>query len=109
MLDTDTPAGREAAFLQSALDARMTERGMTAKLSDDPRDKLQAALHHAAPDPDDDLDIEYRDACAGWFAQLTETERWVVLTVTVIYEQGDEDKAEGLASQLPPAPIFLRP
>jgi hypothetical protein len=32
-----------------------------------------------------------------------------MLTVTVIYEQGDEDKAEELASQLPPAPIFPRP
>jgi hypothetical protein len=82
---------------------------LTPKLSDDPSDKLHAVLNHAYPDANDDLGKAYRTACEQWFAQLTESERWVMLTVTVIYEQGDEDKAEELASQLPPAPIFPRP
>ena len=78
---------------------------MIAKLSDDPRDKLSAALHHAYPEAHNDLGEAYRAACEQWFAQLTESERWIVLTATVIYEQGDEDKAAEIASQLPRAPV----
>ena len=48
---------------------------MMTELSDDSADKLQAALNYAAPDPDDYLSVEYRDACAAWFARLTQGER----------------------------------
>ena len=74
-------------------------------LSDDPRDKLQAALNHAAPDPDDELGAEYRDACAQWFAGLTQGERWRLAMVVAAYERGSEADAEQLAVALPPAPV----
>ena len=82
---------------------------MTAKLSDDPRDKLNAALQHAYPDADDNLSAAYRAACEQWFAQLTEGERWILLTATVIYEKGDADRAAKIASRLPPAPVLPLP
>jgi hypothetical protein len=78
---------------------------MTA-LSDNPRDKLQAALNHSAPDPDDDLGVEYRDACAVWFSRLTQGERWRLAMVLAAYERGSEADAEQLAAVLPPAPRF---
>jgi hypothetical protein len=73
-------------------------------LSDDPHDKLYAALNHAAPDPDDDLDVEYRDACAVWFSRLTQGERWRLAMVLAAHERGAEVDAEQLATALPPAP-----
>jgi hypothetical protein len=79
---------------------------MTSKLSADPSDKLHAAFHHAYPDANDDLSKAYRTACEHWFAQLTASERWVMLTVTIMYAQGDEDKAEEITSQLPLATMF---
>jgi hypothetical protein len=79
------------------------------ELSDDPRDKLHAALNHAYPDADEDLGPAYRTACQLWFDQLTEGERWITVTATVAYEKGDEDRAREIASQLPPAPVFPLP
>ena len=75
-------------------------------LSDAAADKLQAALNHAAANPADDLGAEYRDACAAWFARLSEGERWRLATVLAAHERGAEADAEQLASQLPPAPRF---
>ncbi len=46
---------------------------MTTNLSDNPRDKLKAALNHDRPD--NDLGADYREACAAWFAGLSERER----------------------------------
>ena len=74
------------------------------ELSGEPRDKLRAVLNYAAPDPDDDLGIEYRDACAAWFARLTQGERWRLAIVLAAYERGAEADAEELATALPPAP-----
>jgi hypothetical protein len=79
------------------------------KLSDDPRDKLQAVLNHAAADPDDGLGVEYRDACAVWFSRLTEGERWRLAMVLAAHERGAQADAQQLASQLPPAPVFPLP
>jgi hypothetical protein len=79
---------------------------MTAKLSDDPADKLHAALNHAYPDADGDLGRAYRTACEHWFAQLTEGERWRLATVLAAYERGAKADAQQLASVLPPAPVF---
>jgi hypothetical protein len=80
-----------------------------ATLSDDPRDKLRAALNRAYPDADDDLGRAYRIACEQWFAQLSEDERWATVSATVAYEKGHKDKAVEIASQLPPAPRFPLP
>jgi hypothetical protein len=76
------------------------------ELSDDPADKLHAALNHVYPDADDDVGPAYRTACEHWFAQLTEGERWITVTATVAYEKGDGGKAAEIASQLPSAPRF---
>jgi hypothetical protein len=76
---------------------------MTA-LSNDPRDKLQAALNHAYPDIHDDLGQPYRRACQKWFDQLTEGERGRLAMVISAYERGSEADAEQLAAVLPPAP-----
>jgi hypothetical protein len=75
-------------------------------LSDDPRDKLQAALNHAYPDIGNDLGQPYRTACQHWFDRLTEGERWRLAMVLAAYERGAEADAEQLASALPPAPKF---
>jgi hypothetical protein len=77
---------------------------MTAEMSDDPRDKLRAALNHAYPGTDDDLGRPYRAACQHWFDQLTEDERWATVSATVAYEKGQKDQAVEIASQLPRAP-----
>jgi len=77
---------------------------MTTQLSDDPADKLQAVLHHDLPDPDDELGIEYRDACGSWFAQLSGAHRSLAMRVLEVYADDNETKAEWLASALPPAP-----
>jgi hypothetical protein len=82
---------------------RVTVRAMT-DLSDDAHDKLQAALNYAAPDPDDYLGAEYRDACGAWFSRLTQGERWRLAMVIAAYERGSEADAEQLAVALPPAP-----
>jgi len=79
---------------------------LTPKLSDDPRDKLRAALNRAYPGTDDDRGRAYRTACRQWFEQLSEDERWATVTTTVAYEKGQHDKAAEIASQLPPAPRF---
>jgi hypothetical protein len=82
---------------------------MTAQLSNDPRDKLRAAIHRAYPQVDDDLARAYGTACEQWFAQLSEDERWATVSATVAYEKGQKDKAAEIASQLPPAPRFPLP
>jgi hypothetical protein len=69
-----------------------------------PADKLQAVLNYAAPDPDDELGAEYRDASAAWFARLTHGEHWRIAMVLAAYERGAEADAKRLASALPPAP-----
>jgi len=73
-------------------------------LSDNRRDKLQAALNHARADRDDDLGGPYRAACRAWFARLTEGEQWIAITALAAYEHGHQEHAEEIASQLPPAP-----
>lgn len=69
-------------------------------------DKLQAALNHSAPDPDDDLGVECRDACAASFSSLTQGERWRLTMVVAAYDRGSEADAEQFAAALPSAPSF---
>jgi hypothetical protein len=77
---------------------------MTANLSDNPRDKLQAALNHDRPD--NDLGADYREACAAWFAGLSERERGSVARAEEAFDLGNKSTAEEIASGLPPAPVF---
>jgi len=78
-------------------------------LSDEPRDKLQAVLNHDWPDPDDDLGADCRQAVAAWFAGLSECDQSIAARVTEVYADGNEERAERGASQLPPAPAFPLP
>jgi len=80
---------------------------MTTNLSDNPRDKLQAALNHDRPD--NDLGADYREACAAWFAGLSERERGSVARAEVAFDAGNESAAQEIASGLPPAPKFPLP
>jgi hypothetical protein len=80
--------------------------GDMTDLSDDPRSKVQAALVHAAADPDDDLGGHYRAACRAWYARLTQGEKWRVVTMLAAYERGAKADAEQLAAALPPALRF---
>jgi hypothetical protein len=82
---------------------------MTVDLSDDPRDKLQAAVNHDRPDSDDVLGADYRQAVATWFAGLSEQERGCVGRAEVAFDAGNESAAEKIASGLPPAPKFPLP
>jgi hypothetical protein len=46
------------------------------EISDAASDTLQAVLLHNAPDPDDDAEAAYRDACGEWFAALSDRHYW---------------------------------
>ncbi len=76
------------------------------ELSDDPRDKLQAALNHDRPDPDNRLGAHYRQAVAVWFAGLSDRELGCVGRAEVAFDAGNESAAEEIASGLPPAPRY---
>ena len=72
------------------------------ELSDEATDKLQAALNYVAAS--ERLGADYQTACRAWFARLTEGERWRVAVVLMAHENGEAERAESIASRLPPAP-----
>jgi len=73
------------------------------ELSNDPRDKLRAAIHHIAPDADDDLGEVYHEACRQWIAEVTEGERDIVATALLAYGGNGKGDVRKMLSQLPPA------
>jgi hypothetical protein len=73
-----------------------------ADLSDNPRDKLLAALNHGGTS----ISAEYREACGKWCAGLSEPDKSIVARISEVYGDGNEAKAEWLALQVPPAPVF---
>jgi len=77
---------------------------MTETPQDRPDNKLQAVLNHNWPDPDDDLGADYRQAIVAWFASLSERDKAIAERVIEVYGDGNEERAECIASQLPPAP-----
>jgi hypothetical protein len=79
------------------------------KLSDDPRDKLQAAVNHDRPDSDDVLGADYRQAVATWFTGLSERERGCVGRAEEAFDARNESAAQDIASGLPPAPKYPLP
>jgi hypothetical protein len=81
----------------------------TARLSDEPRDKLQAALKHAAPDSDDDLGENYRIACAAWFAALSDDDKTIAELAVQAFADGFQTRAEETAALLGRAPAFPLP
>jgi len=46
----------------------------------------------------------YEDACATWFAGLTEAERRIADRALQVYEKGNEAVAQEIAAKLPAAP-----
>jgi hypothetical protein len=69
-----------------------------SELSDNPRDKLQAALNHGRPDLDDDPSADYREACGEWFAGLSEPDKSksIVVRISEAYGDGNEARPNGL-------------
>ena len=49
----------------------------TPRLSDRSDNKLQAVLHQGWPDPADGLGGDYWQACAAWFAGLSERNKTI--------------------------------
>lgn len=81
-------------------------RTVNASLSDDPRDKLAAALswsygkhsmqYERAP--------MYFDACREWYERLSVADKELVLTLADVMASAHKGSAEGMAAALPPAP-----
>jgi len=82
--------------------AAMTD---TLQLSDRSDNKLQAILNHDWPDPDEDFGADYRQACAEWFAGLSERDKSIAARATEAYASGRETRAEQIAAELPVAPL----
>ena len=76
-----------------------------SKLSDNPGDKLEAALNYDWPDPID-VGVNFQHAAAAWFAGLSDRDVIVAAKAAYTYRRSDRTEAERLASQLPPAPVF---
>ena len=81
----------------------------TLQWSDRSDNKLQAVLNRDWPDPDDDLGADYHQTIAAWFASLSEHDKAIAERVIEVYSDGNEERAERIASQLPPAPVFPLP
>jgi hypothetical protein len=79
-------------------------RVMTAFLSHSPTDKLQACLNHDWDGPDRDFPVEYLQACAQWFADLSDGDRRVAGSAVWVYASGDHRSATMIAADLPAAP-----
>jgi hypothetical protein len=69
-------------------------------------DKLQAALHRDPRLPNSDLGQDYRDACAAWFAGLSEQDKSVAKAAADTYRNGYQMRAKQIAAALPPAPRY---
>jgi hypothetical protein len=74
------------------------------QLSDRAGDKLQAALVRIWDEPERDFPGPYVEACARWFAGLSERDRGVAAHAVWAYRGGDEGRAAAIAAALPAAP-----
>jgi hypothetical protein len=72
--------------------------------SDVARDKLQALISIDLEDVDDGPGAGYCKTCRIWFAALTGADRSIAERIREILADGNEAKAEWLASALPSAP-----
>ena len=72
--------------------------------SDAPRDKLRALISVDLEDDADGPNAGYRKTCRIWFASLTGADRLLAERIREVLTDGNEAKAEWLASVLPPAP-----
>ena len=74
-----------------------------AQLSNERRDKLQAALNHDFVDGLR-LPLAYLQACALWYVALAPLDKMVVSGCRAAHARGFEQEAEQAAEALPPAP-----
>ena len=57
--------------------------------SDDPRDKLQAALNH--DNPDKDMPVEYLAACREWYAAMASRDKAMADAARDAFDKGEID------------------
>jgi hypothetical protein len=76
--------------------------------SDAASDKLQALLSIDLEDVAEGPDAGYCRTCRIWFAALAGADRSLAERIREVLADGNEAKAEWLASALPPAPRFPR-
>jgi hypothetical protein len=72
--------------------------------SDDPRDKLLAAVNYGRPNPGNTYPKSYLRACSEWFSELRPRDREIAHSAAMAYGLGDDDEAERIATRLPAAP-----
>ena len=72
--------------------------------SDAARDKVQALISVDLEDVADGPGAGYCKTCRIWVAALTGADRLLAERIREVLADGNEDKAEWLASALPPAP-----
>jgi hypothetical protein len=90
--------------------ARTSARNVRPSMSDDPRDKLLAALNwpigkwKRSTDPDYNRAPMYFDACAEWYQRLSADDHETVLTIADVMASAHKGAAESIAAHLPPAP-----
>ena len=75
-------------------------------LSSAPKDKLHTIATFVRKNDQVQYPKEYVDACAQWYASLSESERLAAVSALGALNRGDRDLAFALALSLPPAPVF---
>jgi hypothetical protein len=88
--------------------ARKDARNVNPGPSNDPRDKLMAALgwHYgkARRSAEYQRAAIYYDLCAEWHDRLSADDKETCLTLTDVMASAHKGAAEGMAASLPPAP-----
>jgi hypothetical protein len=88
--------------------ARKDARNVNPTLSDDPRDKLLAALNWPIGKFREGTEYQraplYFDACYEWGRKLSADDLETVLTLVDVMASAHKDSAESIAVSLPPAP-----
>ena len=88
--------------------ARTSARNVKPSLSEDPRDKLLAALNWTIGKWCRGTDYRkapmYFDACLEWHQRLSADDQETVLTLADVIGSAHKGAAEGMAASLPPAP-----
>ena len=88
--------------------ARPSARNVEPSLSDDPRDKLAAALSWSWGKQKNSIQYErapmYFDACLEWHERLSADDKELVLTLADVMGSAHKAAAEGMAASLPAAP-----
>ena len=83
-------------------------RNVNSSLSNDPRDKLLAALNWSYGELKHSTEYDrapmYFTACLEWHQKLSADDQETCLTLADVMASAHEGTAEGMAASLPPAP-----